>query len=307
MQRWRGLEHLPSGWGRCVLTIGVFDGVHRGHRELISRAVELAAKRDLPSVVMTFDPHPSEVVRPGSHPAQLTTLKRRADLVEELGVDVFCVLPFTPELSRMPADVFVHELLVEQLHVAAVVVGENFTFGKGAQGDVTLLRTLGSRFGFTAEGESLVSEDSLVYSSTYIRACIDAGDVVAAEHALGRPHRLEGIVVRGDGRGRDLGFPTANLSTPKFAAVPADGVYACRFLQGGQVRNAAVSVGTNPTFSGRERRVEAFVLDVNEDFYGQRVALDFVARLRGQLKFNSSDDLVVQMREDVEEARRLLA
>jgi riboflavin kinase/FMN adenylyltransferase len=290
-----------------VLTIGVFDGVHRGHRELISRAVELAAKRDLPSVVMTFDPHPSEVVRPGSHPAQLTTLQRRAELVEELGVDVFCVLPFTPELSRMPADVFVHELLVEQLHVAAVVVGENFTFGRGAAGDVTLLRTLGNRFGFTAEGESLVTEDHLVYSSTYIRACIDAGDVVAAEHALGRPHRLEGIVVRGDGRGRDLGFPTANLSTPKFAAVPADGVYACRFVQGGQVRDAAVSVGTNPTFSGRERRVEAFVLDVNEDFYGQRVALDFVARLRGQLKFDSSDDLVVQMRQDVEQARRLLA
>jgi riboflavin kinase/FMN adenylyltransferase len=307
VQRWRGLEHLPSGWGRCVLTIGVFDGVHRGHRELINRAVELAAKRELPSVLMTFDPHPSEVVRPGSHPTQLTTLKRRAELVEELGVDVFCVLPFTPELSRMPADVFVHELLVEQLHVAAVVVGENFTFGKGAQGDVDLLRTLGSRFGFTAEGESLVTEDHLIYSSTYIRACIDAGDVVAAEHALGRPHRLEGIVVRGDGRGRDLGFPTANLSTPKFAAVPADGVYACRFIQGGKVREAAVSVGTNPTFSGRERRVEAFVMDVNEDFYGQRVALDFVARLRGQLKFSSSDDLVVQMRQDVEQARRLLA
>ena len=306
MQRWRGLETLPSGWGRCVLTIGVFDGVHRGHRELINRAVELAAKRELPSVLMTFDPHPSEVVRPGSHPAQLTTLQRRAELVEELGVDVFCVLPFTPELSRMPADVFVHELLVEQLHVAAVVVGENFTFGKNAAGDVTLLRTLGNRFGFTAEGESLVTEDHLVYSSTYIRACIDAGDVVAAEHALGRPHRLEGIVVRGDGRGRDLGFPTANLSTPKFAAVPADGVYACRFIQGGKVRDAAVSVGTNPTFSGRERRVEAFVLDVDEDFYGQRVALDFVARLRGQLKFDSSDDLVVQMRLDVEEARRLL-
>ena len=307
MERWHGTGEVPADFGPCAVTIGVFDGVHRGHRELISRAVELAAKRELPCVLMTFDPHPSEVVRPGSHPAQLTTLQRRAELVEELGVDVFCVLPFTPELSRMPADVFVHELLVEQLHVAAVVVGENFTFGKGAAGDVTLLRTLGNRFGFTAEGESLLTEDHLVYSSTYIRACIDAGDVVAAEHALGRPHRLEGIVVRGDGRGRDLGFPTANLSTPKFAAVPADGVYACRFIQGGKVRDAAVSVGTNPTFSGRERRVEAFVLDVNEDFYGQRVALDFVARLRGQLKFDSSDDLVVQMREDVEQARRLLA
>jgi riboflavin kinase / FMN adenylyltransferase len=308
VQRWRGLEHLPSGWGRCVVTIGVFDGVHRGHRELIGKAVRLAAKRDLPSVLMTFDPHPAEVVRPGSHPAQLTTLQRRAELVEELGADVFCVMPFTPELSRMPADAFVHELLVEQLHVSGVVVGENFTFGRGAAGDITLLRTLGNRFGFSVEAETLLSEDHLVYSSTYIRACIDAGDVVAAEHALGRPHRLEGIVVRGDGRGRDLGFPTANLSTPKFAAVPADGVYACRFVhRGGRVLKAAVSVGTNPTFSGRERRVEAFVLDVNEDFYGQRVALDFVARLRGQERFDSSEALVVRMHADVDRTRELLS
>ena len=299
-----------------MLTIGVFDGVHRGHQALIGRAVKLAKDRGLPSVVLTFDPHPSEVVRPGSHPAQLTTLRRKAELVEQLGVDTFCVLPFTPELARVPADQFVHEVLVERLHVAAVVVGENFTFGYRAAGDVTLLRTLGQRFGFTVEDASLVTipnsgaEAGTVFSSTYIRSCIDAGDVVAAAAALGRPHRLEGIVVRGDGRGRELGYPTANLSLPRYAAVPADGIYACWFIRSGpdgeQRRQAAVSVGTNPTFSGRERRVEAFVLDTDEDLYGQRVSLDFVRRLRDMEKFASADALVEQVHADVAQTREIL-
>ena len=311
MQRWRGLDNLPTNWGRCVVTIGVFDGVHRGHQALISHTVELAKQRGLPSVVLTFDPHPAEVVRPGSHPAQLTTLRRRAELVEQLGVDVFCVLPFTPELSRVPADTFVHEMLVERLHLAAIVVGENFTFGHKAAGKVELLRTLGPRFGFTTEGITLVDTGEISYSSTYIRACVDAGEVTAAAQMLGRPHRLEGIVVRGDGRGKELGFPTANLSTPKFAAIPADGIYACRFIcvSDGveQVLPAAVSVGTNPTFSGRERRVEAFVLDVDADFYGKRVAIDFVDRLRDMVHFDSVDALVAQIALDVEQTRRKLA
>ncbi len=296
-----------------MATIGVFDGVHRGHQELISRAVRIAGERGVPSMVVTFDPHPSEVVRPGSHPAQLTTLRRKAELVEALGVDVFCVLPFTPELSKVPADEFAHEILVERLHVAAVVVGENFTFGNRAVGNVELLGKLGSRFGFSTEGAKLVTADAageITFSSTYIRACIDAGEVAAAEAALGRPHRLEGIVVRGDGRGHELGFPTANLSTPRFAAVPADGVYACRFTLLSHPNRpsltSAVSVGTNPTFSGRERRVEAFVLDVDEDFYGQRVAIDFVHRLRGMEKFDSSEALVAEMHRDVARTRELL-
>jgi riboflavin kinase/FMN adenylyltransferase len=312
VQRWRGLDHLPGGWGRCVVTIGVFDGVHAGHQALIGQAVEMAAQRGVPSVLMTFDPHPSEVVRPGSHPAQLTTLRRRAELVEQLGVDVFCVLPFTVEVSRMPADEFVHEVLVDRLHAAAVVVGENFTFGHKAAGNVDLLRRLGQRFGFVTEGADLVTDQQagnggVTFSSTYIRACIDAGDVAAAAAALGRPHRLEGIIVRGDGRGRELGFPTANLSTTRFAAVPADGVYACWFIHSsGRRLGAAVSVGTNPTFSGRERRVEAFVLDVDEDFYGQRVSLDFVTRLRGQEKYDTLEALIEQMHLDVAETRKLL-
>jgi riboflavin kinase/FMN adenylyltransferase len=290
------------------VTIGVFDGVHRGHQALIGRAVGLAAGKRVPSVLITFDPHPAEVVRPGSHPAQLTSLHRRAELVEGLGVDVFCVIPFTPELSRMPADEFAHEVLVDRLHAAAVVVGENFTFGHRAAGNVELLRELGTRFGFVTEGADLVTDDGVTYSSTYIRACIDAGDVAAAAQALGRPHRLEGIVVRGDGRGKDLGFPTANLSTTRFAAVPADGVYACWFVDGdGRRLKAAVSVGTNPTFSGRERRVEAYVLDVDEDFYGRRVALDFAHRLRGMEKFDTVEALLEQMHRDVAATRELLA
>jgi riboflavin kinase / FMN adenylyltransferase len=313
VQRWRGLEHLPGGWGRCVATIGVFDGVHRGHQGLIQRAVELAGQRDVPSVVVTFDPHPSEVVRPGSHPAQLTTLRRKAELVEQLGVDVFCVLPFTPELSKMPGDEFVHEVLVDRLHASAVVVGENFRFGHKAQGDIELLTKLGSRFGFVVEGAKLLTSATngeITFSSTYVRACVDAGDVVAASAALGRPHRLEGIVVRGDGRGHELGFPTANLSTPRYTAVPADGVYACRFTllasSGQRSLNAAVSVGTNPTFSGRERRVEAFVLDVDEDFYGQRVGLDFIERLRPMERYDTVEALVEQMHLDVARAREVL-
>jgi riboflavin kinase/FMN adenylyltransferase len=307
VQRWRGLDPVPGGWGRCVLTVGVFDGVHRGHQRLISEAVRQAHERHLPCVLLTFDPHPSEVVRPGSHPAQLTTLRRRAELAERLGVDVFCVLPFTPELSRTPADEFVHEILVERLHVAVVVVGENFTFGYKAAGDVDLLRLLGNRFGFVAEGHKLVTTDSLTFSSTYIRACIDAGDVSAAAEALGRPHRLEGIVVRGDQRGRQLGYPTANLSTPRYAAVPADGVYACWFVDRGKQLPAAVSVGSNPTFSGRERRVEAYVLDVEADYYGENVGLDFVVRLREMEKFSSSEALRLQIDDDVHRTREALA
>lgn len=297
---------MPGGWGRSLATIGVFDGVHRGHVQLIGRAVRRARELAVPSVLVTFDPHPAEVVRPGSHPAQLTTLHRRAELVEQLGIDVFCVLPFTVELSRMPPDEFVHELLVERLHVTAVVVGENFTFGHKAAGDVETLRELGRRFGFTAEGAGLVSQGDVTFSSTYIRSCIDAGDVTAATAALGRPHRIEGIVVRGDRRGRDLGYPTANLSTPRYAAVPADGVYACWFAHRGRQLAAAVSVGTNPTFSGRERRVEAFVLDLDEDLYGEQVAIDVVARLRGMERFDSVDQLREQMDRDVVATREAL-
>lgn len=298
-----------------MTTIGVFDGVHRGHQQIIARARQLAAERGLPTVLVTFNPHPSEVVRPGSHPPQLTTNTRKAELAAELGVDVVVFLPFTLEFSKLTPEEFIHQAVVAELHADAVVVGENFRFGHKAAGDVAMLAELGSRWGFDAEGVTLLSEAGRPISSTYIRSCVKAGDMAAAAHALGRPHRLDGVVVRGDQRGRDLGFPTANVRTASFAAVPADGIYAGRVVRIDEWGNtltglptlpAAISVGTNPTFDGRYRSVEAYVLDFDGDLYGQNLGVEFVHRLRGMIRFDSIEDLITQMTDDVARTRQLL-
>src|SRR5580692_2967588 len=239
--RWYGLAEVPSDWGACVVTIGVFDGVHRGHQRDVRRAAEIARAGNLPVVVVTFDPHPDEVVRPGSHPAVLTTERRQAELLADLGADAVCVLPFNLEFSRLTPDEFVHK----------------------AAGDVALLAQLGEKYDFTAEGVPLLVLDDVTISSSYVRERLAAGDVAAAAVALGRPHRVEGVVVRGHMRGRGLGFPTANLETPPHTAIPADGVYAGWLtsldLDGTEVSRwpAAISVGTNPTFGGGDRSVEA--------------------------------------------------
>ncbi|HVU90697.1 MAG TPA: bifunctional riboflavin kinase/FAD synthetase [Jatrophihabitans sp.] len=315
MQRWHALEAIPPDWGHCVVTIGVFDGIHRGHQAIIAEAVRMAGERGVPSVLITFVPHPSEVVRPGSHPPVLTSIVRRAELVEALGVDVFCALPFTLEFSRMAPDEFVHHALVERLHASAVVVGENFRFGHKAAGNVALLAQLGRRFGFSAHGIPLLAEDDTPFSATYVRSCVQAGDVATAARVLGRPHRLDGLVERGDQRGRQLGFPTANLRTDPWAAVPADGVYAGRVVRldewgrtrpGEPLGVSAISVGTNPTFEVRQRRVEAYILDFDGDLYGDTLGVEFVERLRGMIKFDSVDALIQQMTADVEVTRTLV-
>jgi riboflavin kinase / FMN adenylyltransferase len=332
MQRWRGYQSAPGGWGRSVVTIGVFDGVHRGHQEIIGHTVKRARDLGLQSVVVTFDPHPAEVVRPGSHPAVLTEPARKAELIEGLGVDALCVQPFTREFSRLPPEGFVHDVLVEHLHAALVVEGENFRFGHRAVGDMALLERLGRTFGFAVEVAPLVTSDGRPYSSTYIRSCVAAGEVGEAAAALGRAHRLEGVVVRGDGRGRDLGFPTANLLCSRYAAIPADGVYAAWLVRRPHRQPAdrhaadrhaadrhpaerqladrvmaAVSIGTNPTFSGQERRVEAYVLDFDGDLYGERLALDFVTRLREMRRYDSVGPLLTQIGQDVADTRAALA
>ncbi|MDT4924365.1 MAG: riboflavin kinase / adenylyltransferase [Pseudonocardiales bacterium] len=298
-----------------MVTIGVFDGIHRGHQSIIAEAVRMAHERGVPSVLITFVPHPSEVVRPGSHPPVLTSIVRRAELVEELGVDVFCALPFTLEFSKMAPDEFVHHALVERLHASAVVVGQNFRFGHKAAGDVALLAELGRTFGFTAHGISLLREGETALSATYVRSCVKAGDMATAAQVLGRPHRVDGLVERGDQRGRELGYPTANLRTDEWVAVPADGVYAgravCldewgRTVPGGELGTAAISVGTNPTFEVRQRRVEAYVLDFDGDLYGTTLGIEFVERLRGMEKFASADALVEQMAVDVERTRAIM-
>jgi riboflavin kinase / FMN adenylyltransferase len=310
--RWYGLDEVPAGWGASVITIGEFDGVHLGHQRIVARAAEVGRERSLPVVVITFDPHPDEVIRPGSHPPFLCSARRRAELLASLGAEAVIVLPFTLEFSRLDPDEFVRTVLVERLHAAAVVEGEDFRFGHKAAGDVHLLAKLGEKYDFTAEGMPLLVLDGATISSTSIRHLLEAGDVAAAAKALGRPHRVEGVVIRGHQRGRALGFPTANLQTPPHTAVPADGIYAGWLASlDGAGRDAerwpaAISIGTNPTFGEGERTVEAYALDRDDlDLYGVHAAIDFTARLRGTLRFDSVDELVGQMHRDVDQAREL--
>ena len=312
MQLWHGLDDVPPDWGACVVTVGDFDGVHRGHQRVVTRACETGRSRVLPVVVVTFDPHPAEVIRPGTHPPLLCTPRRRAQLLGEYGADAVCIMPFTYAFSQLSPDEFVRAALVDRLHAAAVVVGANFRFGHKARGDVALLKKLGEQHDFSAEGVPLLVADGVTISSTYIRERLAAGDVTAAADALGRPHRVEGVVVRGARRGRQLGFPTANLETPPHTATPADGVYAgwlSSLTLDGQEEDrwpAAVSIGTNPTFDGAERTVEAYALDRDDlDLYGTHVAVDFAAWLHDTIKFESIPALVDQIEHDVATTRRL--
>jgi riboflavin kinase/FMN adenylyltransferase len=313
VQRWQGLEDVPEGLDSSVVAIGVFDGVHRGHQRIVSGAADAAARLGMPVVVITFDPHPAEVIHPGSHPPLLCTIRRRAQLLGRLGAEAVCVLPFTYEFSQLGPDEFVRAVLVDRLHARQVVVGQNFRFGHRAAGDVTLLAELGDKYDFSAEGVPLLADGGVTISSSGIRARLAAGDAVGASRDLGRPHRVEGVVVRGHRRGRALGFPTANVETPARTVIPADGVYAgwlASLDEEGREEErwpAAISVGTNPTFDGREQTVEAFALDRDDlDLYGVHAAVDFAARLRGMVRFESAAALAVQMRRDADEARALI-
>lgn len=311
MQRWRGLEDIPEDWGRSVVTIGSYDGVHRGHQLIIRHAVDRARELGVPSVVVTFDPHPSEVVRPGSHPPLLAPHHRRAELMAELGVDALLILPFTKEFSKLsPAD-FVAKVLVDKLHAKAVVEGPNFRFGHKAAGNVDFLREQGQTYDFEVEVVDLyVTGDAgggEPFSSTLTRRLVAEGDVEGAREILGRPHRVEGIVVRGAQRGRELGFPTANVETLPHTAIPADGVYAGWLHVADEAMPAAISVGTNPQFDGTERTVEAYAIDrVGLDLYGLHVAVDFLAFVRGQARFDSIDALLVAIGDDVKRSRELI-
>ena len=314
VQRWNGLAEVPDDQPRSVVCIGVFDGVHRGHRAIISRAVEYAHTLGAPAVVITFDPHPSEVIRPGTHPGLLSSIDQRCELLADLGVDGVCVLPFTLELAALSPQEFVDHVLVDRFHALGVVVGANFRFGHRASGDTELLGELGLSRGFMVDAAPLVAGTGGTWSSTYVRGLVAAGDVAAAGISLGRLHRVEGVIEHGDKRGRELGFPTANLGTIAHAAVPADGVYAAWLIDNPYSDEpttypAAVSVGTNPTFDGViGRRVEAYVLDRDDlDLYDNFVAVDFVERIRGQVKFDGIDALITQMTADVNKSREILA
>jgi riboflavin kinase/FMN adenylyltransferase len=306
------LEDIPQDWGRSIVTIGSYDGVHRGHQLIIGHAVERARELGVTSVVVTFDPHPSEVVRPGSHPPLLAPHHRRAELMAELGVDAVLILPFTTEFSQLsPAD-FVVKVLVDKLHAQGVVEGPNFRFGHKAAGNVEFLAEQGKTYDFDVDVVDLYESGEAgggePFSSTLTRRLIAEGDVKGAREVLGRPHRVEGVVVRGAQRGRELGFPTANVETLPHTAIPADGVYAGWLHAQGEAMPAAISVGTNPQFDGTERTVEAYAIDrVGLDLYGLHVAVDFLAFVRGQARFESLEALLEQMAQDVQCCRELIA
>jgi riboflavin kinase/FMN adenylyltransferase len=308
-RRLDGLAALPADLDGAVVTVGMFDGVHRGHRALLDRVAAEAAARRVPAAAVTFDRHPLAILSPGSEPPLLTTLDRKVELLGEAGMRLVLVLEFTRELSEVGAEAFATEVLFDGLAARAVVVGENFRFGHKAAGDPALLAELGRPRGIEVVAVPLQTAGAEVVSSTRVRAELAAGDVAAAAASLGRPHAVEGVVVAGDGRGRPLlGIPTANLDIAPGIAIPADGVYAGHLTdhQDGVVRPAAISVGTNPQF-GTDRRVEAHVLDFDGDLYGHRVSVSFAHHLRGQATFADLDELIAQIRADVDQTRRLLS
>lgn len=324
MNIWYGLDRVPHGINRkgTVVTIGVFDGVHRGHQQLVNAAVEEARRRGIPSVMFTFDPHPTVVFRPEAVPALLATVTQRARLALSMGIDHVIVIGFTAEFSSWSPAEYVDNVLVDLLGAQAVFVGENFTFGHQASGKASDLKALGTQRGIDVHIAALLQEEGHVISSTFIRGELAEGRVDTAAQALGRPFSVTGEVTHGAGRGgRALGFPTANLYFPDKYALPADGVYAgyvtiCpeeegnQILQGraqvgtmpvGQPLAAAISVGTNPTFGHEPRSVESFVLDQEADLYGLQATVEFYHRLRGMQTYHSVHELIQAIHKDVED------
>ena len=310
MRIWRDVTEVPADVGRTVVTIGNFDGVHRGHQRVVRRAREVAREVGAGRVVVvTFDPHPFAVLRPEHAPLTLSTVPARLAMLKEAGADDALVIPFSRAIAAWSPEEFIDRVVVGALHASAVVVGANFRFGHKAAGDVALLAREGEVRDFVVEGVALDGGPQ-VWSSTYIRSCLVAGDVEGAAEALGRPFAVRGVVTEGDQRGRELGYPTANVTVGGIAA-PADGVYAgwLRRLDCDETYPAAISVGTNPTFAGeRERRVEAYALDHDDlALYGVEVEVAFVARLRGMVRFDDVQSLIAQMDDDVARAAELLS
>ncbi|MEA2447381.1 MAG: riboflavin kinase / adenylyltransferase [Actinomycetota bacterium] len=305
-----GIENLSPPEAGSSITIGTFDGVHLGHRALIARAIGAAEQDDLSSVIVTWDRHPNETVRPDKAPPLLTTPARKVELLTERRPDILVTLAFDKELSQWPPERFAEDVLAKGLGARRVFVGEGWRFGRGATGDATVLAELGEELGFTAEPVGLESSAGGPISSSRIRAAVAEGDMKLAHTLLARPFDMDGVVVHGDDRGQSLGFPTANLHLDPALVGPARGVYAGRARVGGSWFPAAVNVGVNPTFGGDPAttplRVEAYLLDFTGDLYEQTIRIEFHERLRDELKFDSAEALIEQMNADVAATRRLI-
>jgi riboflavin kinase / FMN adenylyltransferase len=299
----RGLDAVVPA--ESVVTIGNFDGVHRGHRVLLRRATDAGRNLEVRSVAVTFDPHPAVVLRPELAPPALQDTEDRIAALAATGVDLVVVVPFTPELAALEPRAFVARVLHARLHAVRVIVGTNFRFGHRAAGGLVTLVEAGDEHGFDVEAVTLLDLDGDPISSTAIRERLAAGDLDWPTRALGRPHVVTGTVVPGDGRGRTIGVPTANLDVAAGVLVPGDGVYAGHLTVAGTRHDAAINVGVRPTFAAG-RSVEAHVLDAELDLYGREVAISFLHRLRGEQRFDRPEELVAQIRADLDAARVLL-
>ena len=287
-----------------VVVIGVFDGVHKGHQVLLNRAKEIADGRSI--IALTFDPHPTTVFAPDKAPTLLTTLADRVELLKIHNADQVAVIKFNEKFAAMSADEFVESVLVNQLHVSTVVIGKNFTYGHKAAGNVDTLIKSGLAHNFTVDVQELKADDEVI-SSSRIRKLVTDGKVEKARELLSRPHRLDGVVVHGEKRGREIGYPTANLGKIEGQTIPADGVYAGWLTVGINFWPAAISIGTNPTFAGdRARQVEAYALDQEGlDLYDKNASIEFGWYLRPTLKFDGLTELLAQMKKDCDQAREL--
>lgn len=315
MELYRTLGDIPADFAPSVVTIGNFDGVHAGHGAVLGTVVKLAQEHRMNAVAVSFDPHPAAVHRPDQPLQEIMSHEERQRVLEELGIDAYVLLHYTLEFSRQSPEEFVKNTFVDALHARFVVIGEDVRFGHRNSGDLQTMRELGAQYGFEVVAvPDLMADQQSRCSSTKIRALLDAGDVAEAANLLGRPHVMTGEIVHGAARGRELGFPTANLSPDANGFIPADGVYAGWLIdESGERHPVATSIGTNPTFEGITRRqVEAHVINRPEEpvenfnLYGQHVRVEFVQHLRPMVAFTGIEALIEQMQDDVRQAAQVL-
>jgi len=305
MEVYRGLDAIHGGFSASVVTLGNFDGVHLGHQEIFRRLKARASELKTQALVLTFDPHPVRVLRPAMSPDLITPLEEKLRLIAECGIDGVVLADFTKEFAAQHPGSFVDEVLCEKLSARYVIVGHDFTFGRGKEGTIDSLKEMGERKGFDVEVvEALVSEGEIV-SSTRIRGLIAGGDVSAAAALLGRNYSIYGEVVKGDGRGRSLGFPTANIASHG-ELFPENGVYAVEIELEKKRMSGIANVGVRPTFGGGERTIEAHIFDFDGSLYGEVVRLDFVGRVRDEISFSGPEELSRQIRQDIVEAKNIL-
>ena len=300
-----GLEVYNKNFEGSAVTIGNFDGVHKGHVEIFRHLKETSSRLNLPALVVTFEPHPLKVLSPEKAPQLITTLKQKVELISASGIDCLVVIPFTTEFSLTPAVTFVRNMLCDSLGMRHMVIGHDYAFGRGREGNFLTLEKIGTERGFTLEDMNPIGENGTIYSSSLVRSLVADGDMDSAFRILGRYHMISGIVVHGREIGQSIGFPTANISTSN-ELIPADGVYAVVVLIDGHFVKGACNIGFNPTFDGGTHTIEVFLLDFSEQIYGREIELFFVKKLRGVRKFNDVSELKIAISCDVKQTRKLL-